>query len=174
MLCFWKLWAITTVMYFSIFNEWEGVPSSPKKFKKFKIGEGVPYSESNRDKTNIQTKNFIRKNICDNEKYIPTTKYVSITPPQKVQEKYFGALIFETCPPVSQDTVQYSRYSLTIAATLSILDVFAVRSLWTYSIILSFKQINKRGITLKLLLTQSKIMVWSFKAQESWCTKRFS
>ena len=26
------------------------------------------------DKTNIQTKRFIPKNICDNEKYIPTTK----------------------------------------------------------------------------------------------------
>ena len=84
-----------------------------KNLRNSKLGRGVPYIGWNRDKTNIQTKNFIRNNICDNEKYIPTTKYVSITPPQKVQEKYFGALIFETCPPVSQDTVQYSRYSLT-------------------------------------------------------------
>ena len=64
---------------------------------------------------------------------------------------------------------------LTIVAKLSILDVFAVRCLWTYSIILScLIQINKWGIALKLLLTQSKIMVWSFSAKDSWCTKRFS
>ena len=30
----------------------------------------------------------------DNEKYISTTKYEEIIPPQKVQEKYFWALIF--------------------------------------------------------------------------------
>ena len=64
---------------------------------------------------------------------------------------------------------------LTIVAKLSILDVFAVRCLWTYSIILScLIQINKWGIALKLLLTQSKIMVWSFSAKDSWYAKRLS
>ena len=28
------------------------------------------------------------------------------TPPQKVQEKHFFALIFKICPPISQDTIQ--------------------------------------------------------------------
>ena len=42
-----------------------------------------------RGKTNIETKSFIPKNICDNVKYRPTTKYVTIIPPQNVQEKYF-------------------------------------------------------------------------------------
>ena len=64
---------------------------------------------------------------------------------------------------------------LTIAAKLSILDVFAFCCLWTYSIILSCViQINKWGIALKLLLILSKIMVWSFSAKDSWCTKIFS
>ena len=40
-------------------------------------------------KTNIETKSFIPKNICDNEKYIPTTKYVTITPLQNVQKQIF-------------------------------------------------------------------------------------
>ena len=48
----------------------------------------------NRGKTNIETKSFIPKNTCDNEKYIPTTKYVTIAPPQKVQEKHFRGLSF--------------------------------------------------------------------------------
>ena len=38
----------------------------------------------------IETKSFIPKNIWDNEKYIPTTQYVRITPPQKVREKYLN------------------------------------------------------------------------------------
>ena len=64
---------------------------------------------------------------------------------------------------------------LTIVAKLSILDVFAVYCLWTYSIILScLIQINKWRIALKLLLTQFKIMVWSFSTKDSWCTKIFS
>ena len=46
------------------------------------------------DKANIQTKSFIPTNVCDSEKYIPTTKYVTMTQPQKIQEKYFWALIF--------------------------------------------------------------------------------
>ena len=55
-----------------------------------------------------------------------------------------------------------------------------IRCFWgslsrTYSITVScLIQINKWGIALKLLLTQSKIMVWSFSAKDSWCTKRFS
>ena len=40
-------------------------------------------------KTNIETKSFIPKNICANEKYIPTTKYVTITPLQDVQKQIF-------------------------------------------------------------------------------------
>ena len=48
----------------------------------------------NRGKTNIETKSFIPKNTCDNEKYIPTTKYLTTDPPQKVQEKYFRGLNF--------------------------------------------------------------------------------
>ena len=41
-------------------------------------------------KTDIETKSFIPKNICDNEKYIPTTKYVTITPlPKMSKNKYF-------------------------------------------------------------------------------------
>ena len=36
----------------------------------------------------IETKSFIPKNI--NEKYIPTTQYVTITPPQKILEKYLN------------------------------------------------------------------------------------
>ena len=35
----------------------------------------------NRGKTNIETKSFIPMNTCDNEKYIPTTKYVTTAPP---------------------------------------------------------------------------------------------
>ena len=50
---------------------------------------GVPQSGRNRGKTNIETKSFIPRNICDNVKYIPTAKYVTMTPPQRVQEKYF-------------------------------------------------------------------------------------
>ena len=38
----------------------------------------------------IETKSFIPKNICDNEKYIHTTQYVTITTPQKVLEKYLN------------------------------------------------------------------------------------
>ena len=45
---------------------------------------GVPESGRNRCKTDTETKSFIPKNICDNKKYIATTKYVTITPPQKV------------------------------------------------------------------------------------------
>ena len=29
------------------------------------------------------------KNIYDNQKYIPATKYVTIAPPQNIQEKHF-------------------------------------------------------------------------------------
>ena len=47
---------------------------------------GVPWSGRNKDKTNIETKSLIPNNICDNEKYMLTTKYVTITPPQKVQD----------------------------------------------------------------------------------------
>ena len=36
---------------------------------------------------------FIPKNVCENEKYIPTTKNVTITPAQKVKEKHFLGLI---------------------------------------------------------------------------------
>ena len=48
----------------------------------------------NSDKTNTQKENFIMKNIYHNQKYIPATKYVTITPPQNIQEKHFWALIF--------------------------------------------------------------------------------
>ena len=37
----------------------------------------------------LKQKIFFLKNICDNEKYMPTTKYVTITPLQNVQKKYF-------------------------------------------------------------------------------------
>ena len=37
----------------------------------------------------LNKKSFIPKNICDNEKYIPTTKYVTITPLQNVQKQIF-------------------------------------------------------------------------------------
>ena len=76
---------------------------------------------------------------------------------------------------MSQDGFQKNHYSLTIVAKLSILDVFVTRCLWTYSIILScLTQTSKWEIPLKLLLAQSKIMVWSFSAKDSWSTKRFS
>ena len=45
---------------------------------------GVPESGRNRCKTDTETKSFIPKNICDNKKYIATTKHVTITSPQKV------------------------------------------------------------------------------------------
>ena len=51
-------------------------------------------------------------------------------------EEHFWALISWTCPPILQDTVQYSCYLLTSVAKLSSLDVFAALGLWTYSIAL--------------------------------------
>ena len=101
------------------------------------------------DEIDTQKKIFIPKNICDNEKYVPATKYATITPLQKVQEKQFWALIFQ------------SPYSLTTVAKLSALDAFGTRGLWTYLIIPSLNQINKRGITIKVLLKQFQIIVWS-------------
>ena len=35
----------------------------------------------------METESFIPKNIFDNEKYIPTAKYVTITPLQNVQKQ---------------------------------------------------------------------------------------
>ena len=60
-----------------------------RRWEFLKVGE-----RRNRGKTNIETKSFIPKNTCDNEKYIPTTKYVTTAPPQKVQEKHFRGLSF--------------------------------------------------------------------------------
>ena len=60
-------------------------------------------------------------------------------------EEHFWALISWTCPPILQDTVQYSCYLLTSVAKLSSLDVFAALGLWTYSIILRPKQTNKKS-----------------------------
>ena len=37
----------------------------------------------------MQTKNFIPKIICNNKKYIPTTKYVRIITTKKAHEKRF-------------------------------------------------------------------------------------
>ena len=66
-----------------------------KKIKEFKIEERSTLKwVKNRDKTNIQTKSFIPKSIRDYEKYIPTTKYITITPPQKIQEKHFWVPFF--------------------------------------------------------------------------------
>ena len=59
------------------------------------MGRGVPWNGRNRDKTNIKTKSFNSKNICDNEKYIPTTKYVAITPLQNVKKNISEPLIFK-------------------------------------------------------------------------------
>ena len=60
---------------------------------------GIPQSRRNRDKTNIETKSFILKNICDSEKYIPTTKYVTIIPPmlhhKKCKKNISEPLIFK-------------------------------------------------------------------------------
>ena len=66
-----------------------------QKSKKFKIGEGSSLKWVKKDKTNIKTKSFNPKNICDNEKYIPTTKYVAITPLQNVKKNISEPLIFK-------------------------------------------------------------------------------
>ena len=53
------------------------------------MGRVVPQSGANGDKTAVQIKTFIPKNISDKEKYMPITKYVTITLTLKVQEKHF-------------------------------------------------------------------------------------
>ena len=67
-------------------------PSSspfPKSFRNSKLGRVVPQSGANGDKTTVRVKTFIPKNISDKEKYMPITKYVTITLTLKVQEKHF-------------------------------------------------------------------------------------
>ena len=51
---------------------------------------------------------FIQKNICVNDKDLPTVEYVIITPPVQVLEKTFSVIYSSAFPPISQETVQQS------------------------------------------------------------------
>ena len=87
-----------------LISRWEFHPRQ-KNFRNSRLRRRVPWNGWSREK-NIQTKSFIPKIICDNEKHLPSTKYVTITLPQKLCEKNFWAIIFWTCPPVFQETVR--------------------------------------------------------------------
>ena len=61
----------------------------------------------------------------------------------KKTRKIFLSSCLWNLPTGSQDTFQWRCYLLIIVAKLSILNVLAVRWLWTYLIILSPKETNK-------------------------------
>ena len=126
-----------------------------KKLRNSKLGKGVLLSGTNKDKTSIQTKSFITNNVYDNEKYIYQLLNMKLS------------LHHKKSPPknlwATDNAVYCSIKPLHVNCCCKTLYVrcFGVCGLCRYSIILSPKQINKLGITLEVLLKQSKIIVWS-------------
>ena len=113
---FLKITAITARTFFNIFNGWVGVSSPPKKFKKFKIGK-----------------------CSHNEKYIPTTKYVTITAPQKA---FLSPYFLNLCT----DTAEYcSIKPLLVNCCYNTLQVKFFCCLWTLNVFNnSFSLANKQ------------------------------